>query len=44
LRKRGHLEDPVVEERIILKWISRKWDGAKTGLIWLSLGTGGGHL
>jgi hypothetical protein len=26
LREIGHLEDPGVDERIILKWISRKWD------------------
>jgi hypothetical protein len=31
--------------RIILRWIFRKWDiGAWTGLIWLRIGTGGGHL
>jgi hypothetical protein len=28
--------------RIILKWISKKWDGAWTGLSWLKIGTGGG--
>jgi hypothetical protein len=26
LRKRDHLEDPGVVERMILKWICRKWD------------------
>jgi hypothetical protein len=26
LRERGHLEDPVVDGRIILIWIVRKWD------------------
>jgi hypothetical protein len=26
LRVRVHLGDPVVDERIILKWIFRKWD------------------
>jgi len=31
--------------RIILKWIFRKWDmGVWTGLSWLRIGTGGGHL
>jgi hypothetical protein len=25
LRERGHLEDPVVDRRIILRWIFRKW-------------------
>jgi hypothetical protein len=30
---------------IILKWISREWNvGAWTGLIWLRIGTVGGHL
>ena len=27
-----------------LKWIFRKWDEALTGLIWLRIETGGGHL
>jgi hypothetical protein len=41
----NHLEDPGVGERIILRWIIRKWDvGAWTGLIWLRIGTGGRHL
>jgi hypothetical protein len=26
LRERDHLEDPGVDRRIILRWISRKWD------------------
>jgi hypothetical protein len=42
LRERDYLEDPGVDERIILRWISRKWGGA--GLIWLRIGKGGGHL
>ena len=34
LKERGCLEDPGVDERIILKWILGKWDGpAWTGLI-----------
>jgi hypothetical protein len=40
-----HLEDPGVDGRIIISLIFRKRDvGAWTGLIWLSTGTGGGHL
>jgi hypothetical protein len=40
---RGHLEDPYLDGRIILRWISRKWKGgARTGLLWLKIGTGGG--
>jgi hypothetical protein len=44
LMERGHLEDPDVVVRIIVRWTSRKWDvGAWTGSIWLRIGTGGGH-
>jgi hypothetical protein len=40
-----HLEDPGIDGKILLRWIFRKWDiGTWTGLIWLSIGTGGGHL
>jgi len=39
------LEDPGVDERIILRWILGKWDvGVRTGLIWLRKGTGDEHL
>jgi len=32
-----------IDERIILRWIFRKWDvGARTGSSWLRIGTGGG--
>jgi len=43
--KQNHLEDPGVDERIILRWIFRRWNvRAWTGLIWLRRGTVGGHL
>jgi hypothetical protein len=39
------LEDPYVDERIILRRIFRKWEvGVWTGSSWLRIGTGGGHL
>jgi hypothetical protein len=41
------LEDPGVDERVILTRIFRKWDvgaGAWTGLIWLRIGTRSGLL
>jgi len=45
LRERDHLEDRGVDGRIMLRWIFRKWDvGVWTGLIWLRIGTDGGHL
>jgi hypothetical protein len=27
LKKGGHLKDPGVDGRIIIKWILKKWDG-----------------
>jgi hypothetical protein len=43
LREREQLEDPGIEGRIILKM--GLWEvGAWTGLIWLRIGTGGGHM
>jgi hypothetical protein len=40
-----HWGDPDVDGRIILRRIFRKWDvGVWSGLSWLRIGTGGGHL
>ena len=37
--------DPGVDERIILRWIFRKWDvGVWAGSSWLRIETGGWHL
>jgi len=45
MRERVHFEDPGLDGKIILRWIFRKWDvGVWTGLIWLRIGTGSGHL
>jgi len=45
LRERNQLEDPGVDGRIILRWNFRKWNvGARTGSIWLRIGTAGGNL
>jgi hypothetical protein len=40
-----HWGDPDVYGRIISRRIFRKWDvGVWTGLSWLRIGSGGGHL
>jgi hypothetical protein len=39
------LGEPDVDGSITLRWIFRKWDvDVWTGLSWLKIGTGGGHL
>ena len=44
-REKDHLEKEGLGGRILLRWIFRKWDvGARNGLIWLRIGTDGGHL
>jgi hypothetical protein len=41
---KGHLEISGVYQRIILKWIFEKRNGAYTGSIWLRIGTSDGLL
>jgi len=44
-RERDNLEDPVVDGRIVLRWIFRKSDvRVWTESSWLRIGTGGGQL
>jgi len=45
LKGRDHLEDPGLDGRIILRWIFTKWFWEVwTELMWIRIGTGGGHL
>jgi hypothetical protein len=45
LRERDHLGDPGMDGSIILRLILRKLHGwSWIGLVWLRIGTGGGHL
>ena len=45
LRDRDHLEDPGLDERMILKWIFRNSEVRSwTASFWLKIGTGGGLL
>jgi hypothetical protein len=45
VKGRDHLEDLVVDERIILKHTFKKWDRAtRTVLLWLGIGKRGGLL
>ena len=45
LREKDHWGNPVVDERIVLRSISRKWEGVVgTRWSWLRIGTVGRHL
>jgi hypothetical protein len=45
LRERVHGGDPSIDGRIVLRWIFKKKDvWLWTGLSWLRIQTGGGHL
>jgi len=45
LSERGHLGDPGIDGKLILRWIFRNWDvGVWTGSSWLRIEIGGGHF
>jgi hypothetical protein len=39
MKERGHLKEAGVDEWIVLKFFFKKWDGAWTELVWLSIET-----
>jgi hypothetical protein len=42
LKEKDYFEDLDLDDTIILRWIFKKWDGVKTGLMWLRITTVGG--
>jgi hypothetical protein len=45
LRERDQWGEQILDERTILRWISRNWDlGVWIGLNWFGIGTFGGQL
>jgi hypothetical protein len=45
LKDTDHLGEPGIDERIIFRWIFRKWGvGLWNGSSWLMIGTGDRHL
>jgi len=45
LREREHLGDPGIDGKIVLRWISRKWDvEVWIGSSWLRRRTGGDRV
>jgi hypothetical protein len=45
LKETDHMGDQVVDGRVLLRWIFRKWTlGVLNGFSCLSIGTAGGHL
>jgi hypothetical protein len=43
-RERVHLEHLGVGERIILKWVLKKWNGSRDWVVWFGIGIVGGLL
>ena len=42
--KREHMEVLGIDGRIILKWAFEMWEETWLVLVWMRIGTGGGHL